>query len=122
MWAGYEEALTCYGIEICRQWCSTGRSDTCDARLREDLARATGSTTVGTQESLTATGELPPWLGDPGFHRSHRSALLRKDTEHYRHWFTDVPSDLPYVWPVSDRPRRTPEGRATTDDRTDTDR
>ncbi|MDR7301812.1 MSMEG_6728 family protein [Haloactinomyces albus] len=113
MWAGYEEALTRYGIEICRVWCSTGRSDTCASSLREDLARATGLTTVRTQDSLATAGELPPWLGDPGFHRSHRSALLRKDPEHYRRWFTDVPSDLDYVWPTSDRPRRTPEGRIT---------
>jgi hypothetical protein len=49
---------------------------------------------------------VPPWLGDPDVHRSHRSALLRKDPDHYRALFTDVPDDLAYVWPVSDRPTR----------------
>jgi hypothetical protein len=45
--------------------------------------------------------------GDDAVHRSHRSALVRKDPEHYRPRFPDVPPDLPYVWPASDRPRRT---------------
>ena len=48
-------------------------------------------------------GELPPWLGDPDFHRSHRSALLRKHPAYYRDVFPGVPDDLPYVWPPSDR-------------------
>jgi hypothetical protein len=105
MWAGYEEALTRYGLDICEEWCAAGRTDTCASSLRADLSRATRLTTVRTQESLTAAGDTPPWIGDPDFHRSHRSALVRKDPEHYRRWFPGVPDDLPYVWPASDRPR-----------------
>lgn len=105
MWAGYEEALVRYGLDICHEWTATGRRDTCVGTMRTDLARATGTTEVGTQEELAEAGELPPWLGDPDFHRSHQSALVRKDPEHYRQWF-DVPADLPCLWPVSDRPRR----------------
>jgi hypothetical protein len=41
-------------------------------------------------------------------HQSHRSALVRKDPGHYRPLFPDVPDDLPYVWPASERPRRVP--------------
>ena len=42
-------------------------------------------------------------LGDPLFHRSHQSALLRKDPSFYRPLFgPDVPDDLPYVWPSPD--------------------
>lgn len=107
MWAGYEEALTRYGLDTCHEWTSTGRSDTCATSLRDDLARATGIGEVRTQESLAAAGELPPWLGEQAFHRSHQSSLLRKDPDRYGRWF-DVPADLPYVWPVSDRPRRVP--------------
>ena len=55
--------------------------------------------------------QLPPWLGDADFHRSHRSALLRKDPAHYRPFFPDVPDDLPYVWPASGRQRRTFDDR-----------
>jgi hypothetical protein len=38
---------------------------------------------VRTQAELSRAGALPHWLGDPDFHRSHQSALLRKDPEHY---------------------------------------
>lgn len=104
MWRGYEEALVRYGLEICDRWCSTGRADTCAATLRQDLVRFTGVETIRSQAALAEAGELPPWLGDPAFHLSHRSALLRKDPLFYRPLFGDEPDDLPYVWPDSDRP------------------
>jgi hypothetical protein len=47
--------------------------------------------------------ELPPWIGDAGFHRSHQSNLVRKDPEFYRPFFPDVPDDLPYLWPGATR-------------------
>ncbi|GAB1819135.1 MSMEG_6728 family protein [Herbidospora sp. RD11066] len=99
MWRGYEEALVRYGLEICAQWCSTGRADTCAATLREDLGRLKSITKIRTQAALAKAGRLPPWLGDPAFHLSHRSALLRKEPEFYRPLFGDEPDDLPYVWP-----------------------
>lgn len=103
MWAGYEEALVRYGLEICREWSETGRGDTCAVTLTTDLAAATGITVPRDQSVLARVGELPPWLGDPDFHRSHRSALVRKDPAYYGPLFPDVPADLPYVWPESDR-------------------
>ena len=106
MWAGYEEALVRYGLDICAVWCELDNADTCATTLVADLAQATGLTAPRTQPDLAAAGEMPPWLGDPDFHRSHQSALLRKDPAHYRPMFGDVPDDLPYVWPPSDRPRR----------------
>lgn len=107
MWAGYEEAVVRYGLEICGVWSASGRADTCAATLRTDLTAGTGLTVIRTQDELAAAGDLPPWLGDPSVHRSHQSALVRKDPDHYRPLFPDVPEDLPYVWPLSDRPRRT---------------
>ena len=106
MWAGYEEALVRYGLDVCAVWCELGNADTCATTLIADLARGTGFSEPRSQAELATAGELPPWLGDPAFHRSHQSALLRKDPTHYRPLFTDVPDDLPYVWPASDRPRR----------------
>lgn len=106
MWAGYEEALVRYGLEVCAEWCRLGRADTCATTMVTDLSTATGLGTPRTQAQLAAAGELPPWLGDPAFHRSHQSALVRKDPGHYRTFFPEVPDDLPYVWPGSDRPRR----------------
>jgi len=108
MWAGYEEALVRYGLDVCDVWCGQGRSDTCATTLVADLTAGTGLSTIRTPDELAAAGELPPWLGDTAFHLSHQSALVRKDPVHYRPLFPDAPDDLPYVWPASDRARRIP--------------
>lgn len=99
MWRGFEEALGRYGFACCEAWLERGFGDTCAATIAADLATA-GVTTVRTQDELAEAGALPPWLGDEDLHRSHRSALVRKDPDHYRPLFPDVPDDLPYVWPV----------------------
>lgn len=104
MWAGYEEALVRYGLDVCAVWGETGRADTCATSLATDLAAACGITGVRSQEELAAAGELPSWLGRDDLHRSHRASLLRKDPDHYAPIFGEPPSDLPYVWPASDRP------------------
>ncbi|MGW0483116.1 MSMEG_6728 family protein [Nonomuraea sp. NPDC003214] len=104
MWAGYEEALVRYGLEVCGHWCSTGRADTCAATMTRELADTCGARDVRSQPELALAGELPPWLGDPELHLSHRSALLRKDPGFYRPLFGADPDDLGYVWPPSDRP------------------
>ena len=57
-------------------------------------------------DRLHDEGRLPPWVGDEALHLSHRSALVRKDPEHYRPIFGYVPDDLPYVWPDPTYPRR----------------
>jgi hypothetical protein len=108
MWAGYEEALVRYGLDVCGVWTAQGRADTCATTLLTDLRTGTGTTVIRSRDDLGDAGDLPPWLGDPAVHDSHRSALVRKDPGHYRPLFPDVPDDLPYVWPPSDRPRRVP--------------
>jgi hypothetical protein len=105
MWAGYEEALACYGLTICATWTAAGRKDTCAATIQTDFEAATHRRLIRSWSALRTAGELPPWLGDPDFHRAHQSALLRKNREYYLRYFPDVPDDLPYVWPESDRPR-----------------
>ncbi|MEU6478656.1 MSMEG_6728 family protein [Streptomyces sp. NPDC047017] len=104
MWAGYEEALVRYGLDVCRVWRDQGHQDSCAATLVADLAVHRPGARVREQPELAAAGELPPWLGDEALHRSHRSALVRKDPGHYAGLFPGVPDDLPYVWPASDRP------------------
>ncbi|MFC7534932.1 MSMEG_6728 family protein [Actinoplanes sp. GCM10030250] len=105
MWHGYEEALVRYGLDMCAVWTATGRADTCAATLLTDLRAAAGVEHIRTQPELAAAGDLPPWLGDKDLHISHRSALIRKDPGHYRPQFgEELPDDLPYVWPASDRP------------------
>ncbi|MFC3992199.1 MSMEG_6728 family protein [Actinoplanes siamensis] len=99
MWRGYEEALVRYGLAMCEIWTATGRADTCAGTLVADLRERKGITTVRSQPQLARIVALPPWLGDPELHRSHQSALIRKDPDFYRPLFGDVPDDLPYVWP-----------------------
>jgi Pyrimidine dimer DNA glycosylase len=99
MWRGHEEALGRYGLTCCEVWTGLGFSDTCALTIVTDL-RDAGIDTIRTQDELAAAGALPPWLGDEAIHRSHRSALVRKDPEHYAALFPGPPDDLPYHWPV----------------------
>jgi hypothetical protein len=99
MWKGFEEALGRYGFTCCQAWTELGFGDTCALTIAADL-RAAGVDRIRTQSDLATADALPPWLGDEALHRSHQSALVRKDPEHYRPLFPDVPDDLPYVWPV----------------------
>jgi hypothetical protein len=99
MWKGFEEALGRYGLTCCEVWTDLGFSDTCALTISEDL-RAAGIETIRTQYELAAADALPPWFGDESLHRSHRSALVRKDPTHYGPLFPDAHEDLPYVWPV----------------------
>ena len=99
MWRGYEEALGCYALTMCAEWCRRSFADTCARTIAEDLAAAGVPVPPRPQAELGRAGLLPPWLGDEAFHRSHRSALLRKDPSHYGARLGGVPPDLPYVWP-----------------------
>jgi len=99
MWRGYEEALGRYTFTVCEVWTEHGRADTVAETVALELASA-GLSTVRSQPELAAARALPPWVGDEEFHRAHRSALRRKDPDHYGALFADVPDDLPYVWPA----------------------
>ncbi len=99
MWRGFEEALGRYGFACCDAWTALGFGDTCALTIATDL-RTAGIDLVRTQSELAVAKALPSWLGDETLHRSHRSALVRKDRQHYGELFPDVPDDLPYVWPV----------------------
>lgn len=103
MWGGYEEALVAYGLAMCAEWRRRGHADTVAATVVEDFRSAFGTDRVRTQAALRTAGALPPWLADDTVHRSHRSALVRKDPGHYGQLFPEVPADLPYVWPVRSR-------------------
>lgn len=87
MWRGHEWALYDYQEATVAEWLRRGYRDTCLVKTRLLLPDDAEDTT-------------PPWLGDPAFHRSHQSNLLRKDPEHYGQYFPDTPLNLPYVWPT----------------------
>lgn len=113
MWKGYEEALGRYGLTMCEVWSGRGFGDTCATTIVTDLAAA-GVHAVRSYAELDADGGLPPWLFDERLHFSHRSALVRKDPEHYGQLFPDVPPDVPSYWPhrspvVLERERRQAE-------------
>lgn len=85
MWAGYERSLAVYGADMCTEWIRRGYRDTLLHRF--------------TLHTLGGIAVPPVWVGDEGFHRSHRSNLLRKLRSHYEAFWPDEPDDLPYVWP-----------------------
>lgn|SRR5574343_853960 len=86
MWKGHERFLCAYGVAICDEWLNRGYNDTLYGQF-VDAA-------VGKKWSK------PLWLGNEDFHLAHKSNLIRKDPEHYRKFWPDVPDDLPYIWPT----------------------
>ena len=99
MWKGYEEALGRYGLTMCDVWLELGFGDTCAATIAYDL-RLIGIETIRSYGELAEADALPAWLFDPDVHRSHQSSLVRKDPDHYRPLFPDVPDDIAYLWPM----------------------
>lgn len=98
MWAGFADGVAAYGLAVCDEWVRRGHADTCAATIGLDLAAA-GRPAPRTQAELARLRLLPDWLGDERLHRSHRSALVRKDPEFYGPRFPDTDPELPYFWP-----------------------
>lgn len=90
MWAGYENCLLQYQIQICKEWTSRGYQDTCCQKTID----------LYLEYKKGSPWAEPPWLGDPDFHLSHQSNLIRKDRAHYQPLFPGVPGYLPYLWPT----------------------
>lgn len=91
MWTGHLPALVSYGLAMTDEWIRRGHADSVRPQLLEFAREVDG---VAQSELV-----LPPWLGDPALHLSHRSNLMRTDREFYLPHFGDIPDDLPYVWP-----------------------
>lgn len=80
MWKGHEGALSEY-LDCC---------------IREWVSRGYNNAMILTHES----GPKPSWFGDPKFHASHRSNLLRKDEIYYSKFGWTERANLPYIWPT----------------------
>ncbi|MCZ2401895.1 MSMEG_6728 family protein [Paenarthrobacter sp. Z7-10] len=88
MWMGHIPALTLYGVAMADEWTDRGGADSTKGNIIEFAPQASEPGAV-----------MPPWLGDPDVHRSHRSNLIRKAPEFYGPLFADDPGVLDYVWP-----------------------
>ncbi len=95
MWRGYEYALTHYGLAICKEWTDRGYNDTLTDFFIEEARKAI-------VQKKNSVG-LPKWLGQPDFHLSHQSNLVRKAPEYYGLLFPGVQDDLPYIWPTEEK-------------------
>jgi len=92
MWMGYVPALTMYGLAMVDEWTERGHADNTRANITEFAPQAA-------HPDYAAKIPMPPWLGDPDFHLSHRSKLLRKEPKFYTAVFPDAEPDLDYIWP-----------------------
>lgn len=79
MWRAYPGALCAYYTAVCNEWKARGYKHNMPALE-------------------VAEYDVPIWLGNDEFHRSHRSNLLRKNYEWYSRFWIE-PTDLAYVWP-----------------------
>ena len=105
MWRGHVPALTAYGLAMVHAWTERGFADSVGEQLLEFAPEVEGRP----QSWLARQGLLPPWVGDPRVHESHRSKLIAKEPGYYRPLFPGTPEDLDYVWP---RPEVVPEPAA----------
>lgn len=92
MWMGYVPALTMYGLAMVDEWVARGGEDTTRAKILEFAPQAGHA-------AYAAKIPMPPWLGEPDVHLSHRSRLMQKEPRFYSELFPGTPADLEYVWP-----------------------
>jgi len=92
MWMGHVPALTMYGLAMVDEWTARGGEDTTREKIMEFAPQAA-------HPDYAAKIPMPPWLGEPDFHLSHRSRLIAKDPRFYTKAFPGTDPDLEYVWP-----------------------
>ena len=103
---GYVPALTLYGLAMVDEWVRRGGADSTRSNILEFAPEVA--------EPDRSNMPMPPWLGDPALHRSHRSRLISKAPDVYRNMFPGTPADLDYVWPEPEKvlvPHDPPEPR-----------
>lgn len=95
MWRGYEYALCTYALALV---------DEMEQRdeWKPDVVPRWRTFFTELRDKYPDTG-MPPWLGNPDFHASHRSNLLRKDPEFYGKYGWSEEPNLPYIWPCNKR-------------------
>lgn len=114
MWRGHGVALLAYLLVVCDEWTSRGYKDSVREKVLDEVSTKLGMDPEGLEANARQEllgghigapyGGLPAWLGDPAFHASHRSNLLRKAPDWYEQFGWTESHDLEYVWPVQDEP------------------
>ena len=85
MWRGHENALALYGMVVCEVWLERGYKDTCWNKINAFY-------------DASKPIVIPKWVGNEQFHLSHKSNLIRKNPDHYKQLWPDIPDNIPYVW------------------------
>ena len=90
-WRNHVEALMLYRDVAITEWVRRGYNNTMHRSFWNDR-----------DEPIPAilSVDLPDWIGDERVHASHRSNLLRKDTEFYSQYGWSEGPDLEYHWPT----------------------
>jgi len=106
MWKGHEITLAKYGIAMCMEWRDRGFKDSCLEKFNDVLKDIAENITKGKDHPditwiTDRLEQIPAWLGNEYFHRSHQSNLLRKDPVYYGKYNWDVPDNLDYLWPAA---------------------
>jgi hypothetical protein len=86
MWKNHEETLIQYALDIANECLSRGFKDTLIPKIMEFSNHFTNTTS-------------PDWITDD-FCKAHKSNLLRKNFSFYCQYNWNIPTDLPYIWPV----------------------
>lgn len=90
MWRGHEIALAVYGLAMCEEWRNRGYKDSLLPFFEKFI-----------EENAKSKSKAPPkWLGRGDVHSSHRSNLLRKDSEYYVFFGWKEDPSQPYIWPT----------------------
>lgn len=92
MWMGYVPAMTMYGLAMVDEWTARSGEDTTREKIMEFAPQAA-------HPAYAAKIPMPPWLGNPELHLSHRSKLIAKDPQFYTPLFPGTEPDLEYFWP-----------------------
>lgn len=81
MWKNNIDALKLYCNIIIKEWISRGYKNNMSFYIID-------------KNNI----EMPKWLGNNEFHKSHRSNLLRKDFNYYSKFGWKESDNLPYIW------------------------
>lgn len=91
LWKDHLKALLWYSIIITREWRKRGFQDSTQQFFMD----------IYNESFLNKAVIYPKLIGNKEFHDSHKSNLLRKDSQFYGKYNWNVADDLPYVWNIN---------------------